>query len=43
LTEEKEALDYLKEVAASIKFLYKKAQKEVYQRGLDVLPEVMAL
>ena len=43
MTEEEEALAYLREVAASIKFLNKKAQKEVYKRGLDVLSEVMAL
>lgn len=43
LTEEKEALAYLKVVAASINFLNKKAQKEAYKRGLDVLSEIMAL
>jgi hypothetical protein len=40
---EKEAQTYLKEVATSIKFLNKKAQKEVFKRGLDVLSEVMTL
>jgi hypothetical protein len=43
LTEEKASKTYLKEVAASILFLNKKAQEEVYNRGLDVLPVVMAL
>ncbi len=40
---EKLSKDYLKNVTLAIRFLNKKARKEVYKRGLDVLPEVMAL
>ena len=43
LKEDEDAQSYLKEVASSIKFLNKKAQKEVIKRGLDILAEVMAL
>ncbi len=43
MTEEENAQAYLREVASSINFLNKKAQKEVIRRGVDVLTEVRAL
>jgi hypothetical protein len=34
---------YLKEVTKPIRFLNKKAQRKAYKRGLDLLPEDLAL
>jgi hypothetical protein len=43
LNEGNDAKAYLREVASSINFLNKKAQEKVFERGLDVLTEVLAL
>jgi hypothetical protein len=35
--------NYLRKITKSMRFLSKEAQEEAYKRGLDVLPEVLAL